>query len=188
MNASYSLFALLLSWSLSLFNCSGDRQLSGMLWEHEGQLCLKGIYVSDGPMEEKKDCWKCSIRREGEYIQLKDILDVDTYQEIGLGYFKDKNQVYYWYKMAFCGGHVSEVGVMDRETIVQIGDTQFLKDKDRVYHYRGGVLKGANPKTFEPLVAWYGRDGDKYYDATRIMTDAKEIAEIDSIAAAERER
>lgn len=178
MKPTYFLFALLFGSPFLFMNCSGDGHIKGKLYEREGELCLKGIYVDDAPGESDKECWKCEIWNEKEPIPLREVLDADSYEEIGNGYFRDKNHVFGWYEMAFCGGHLFQAASEDIDSWEQIGDSPFMRTRKTIVHARGGQLEDVDRESFEPLTAFYGRDKNHFYSGSEILTDQEEIAEL----------
>lgn len=178
MKPTYFLLMLLLGCPLLFLNCSDDGHIKGKLYEREGGLCLKGIYADDVPGVSDKECWKCEIWNEKEPIPLKEALDADSYEEIGNGFFRDKDHVFGWYDMAFCGGHLYEAASEDVDSWEQLGDSPYMRTRRSIIYVRGGRLEDVDRDSFEPLIAFYGRDKNHYYSGSEILTDKEEIAEV----------
>lgn len=105
--------------------------------------------------------------------------DSETYVYMGDGIGKDKYRVYnYIYED-------EEYPGVDVATLVGTVDPEqgglWMKDKNQVY-WRGKVVNGASPTTFEVMADEWGRDGNKlYYTYKYIPTgDPDTLQDIDS--------
>lgn len=113
-----SKFFDLLFWSIICLSCTNEiGEKHDVLHQHKGQWCLRTVYVGDEPIksdiweDNRKYCYKCDIYSTWDSsLPMKDIIDVESFEFAGSSgrflYYKDKNNVYEWGQMAYCGGVV----------------------------------------------------------------------------------
>lgn len=111
---------------------------------------------------------------EEKRIKIKDA-HIRTFEALTRYYTKDKNNVYYYYEIPVVYV-VTILDDADPETFeviykagkYEIGKKDYAKDKNNVY--RGeGIIKGADPRTFEFLGSYYSKDKyNVFYISKRI--------------------
>lgn len=99
--------------------------------------------------------------------RLKDIIDIETFEQIGGdwgwgGYFKDKNHIYHFFGNSD-GGNLSIVEGADRATF-EIVCCCYGRDKNHIYDIRFGVMESINPEEFK-ILEYKNRCLAKYKDS-----------------------
>lgn len=77
--------------------------------------------------------------------KLSDIIDTNTFVELGAGYFKDRNNIYNHYAM--CDGGYLNIFSTDTATFKVLGCC-YASYKNKIYHSRNGLMN-ADAKTFK---------------------------------------
>ena len=110
--------------------------------------------------------------------------DLETFEDLGYGYAKDKNNLYYRYKTF--EEHYDWTPTIDKDSFVAINQSYF-KDKDHVYYEyhdfvsvdEGGDYKelqitylSSNPETFEYVNNGYTKDKDNVYFCSGTLYNA----------------
>jgi hypothetical protein len=94
---------------------------------------------------------------------LRYLIDVETFENIGSTFFKDKHHVYLLYAMAY-GGNLSILGEADAASFEMVGSC-YAKDKNKIYTEKGTVLSKADYDSFfsTHTAGCFGADKDHYY-------------------------
>lgn len=90
-------------------------------------------------------------------------IDTTTFKHLGSTFYKDKNNIYHYFDMAY-GGNFYIYDNVDHATFKVIGD-HYAKDKNHIYGERAGVLKNVDYKTFRTAknIGPYAKDKNEYY-------------------------
>jgi hypothetical protein len=91
--------------------------------------------------------------------KLLDFVDVKTFEEVGWGYIKDKNWVYFW-DIPFQRWDILEW--VDIKTFEVFSDSWYAKDKNHVYQWKE-LLDFVDVKTFEEVGWNYIKDKNWVY-------------------------
>ena len=94
---------------------------------------------------------------------LKSIIDTATFTELGNTYYKDKNNIYHYYGMAY-GGKFHILENVDYKSFQILGDC-YAKDKNNIYEMRAGKLDSVDYKTFKTIrnCGCFAKDKNGYY-------------------------
>ncbi|WP_117879644.1 DKNYY domain-containing protein [Aureibaculum luteum] len=94
---------------------------------------------------------------------LNEIIDMESFEHLGSTFYKDKNNIYHYFDMAY-GGRFSKYTTADYDTFHVIGDN-YAKDKNNIYGERAGILKNVDYKTFTSEIGAgpYAKDKFGYY-------------------------
>ena len=94
---------------------------------------------------------------------LNEIIDIKSFEYLGSTFYKDKNNIYHYFDMAY-GGRFTVYNSKDYATFHVIGD-HYAKDKHHIYGERAGVLKNVDYKTFTSEIGAgpYAKDKFGYY-------------------------
>lgn len=115
--------------------------------DNMGNIYFRNYYYDDLVANYKN---KMFTGNGDEMAQIKDIIDVDTFQKIGNSeYYKDKNNVYYFISNSD-GGHLEKIKNGDQSSFELLNAYFYAKDKNKVY-YRGNNIEKADANTFEVI-------------------------------------
>ncbi|QCX40437.1 hypothetical protein FF125_19035 [Aureibaculum algae] len=94
---------------------------------------------------------------------LNKVIDTASFIHLGSTFYKDKNNIYHYFDMAY-GGRFTVYNSKDYATFHVIGD-HYAKDKHHIYGERAGVLKNVDYKTFTSEIGAgpYAKDKFGYY-------------------------
>lgn len=107
-------------------------------------------------------------------IELADIIDKNTFLNVGGSYYKDKNNVYHYNKF----GQYNLIKDASTESFEVYNTTIYAKDKGHVF-YNGEIIKGADYETFETIsydidgkdIGFFGKDKNSYFKGKSVMTE-----------------
>ncbi|KMQ58398.1 hypothetical protein ACM39_18590 [Chryseobacterium sp. FH2] len=101
-------------------------------------------------------------------VKLKSIVDTTSFKKVSYIYYKDKNNVFVEYPMAY-GSSFFVIENADSKTFEILNHSYYAKDKINCY-YRGKIISGADNKSFRILSqkdgngnTSYAKDNKKYY-------------------------
>ena len=91
------------------------------------------------------------------------IIDTDTFKHIGSTFYKDKNNIYHYFNMAY-GSRFSIYKGVDYNTFKVVGD-HYAKDKNNIYGERAGIIDQVDYATFtsEKNAGPYAKDKNGYF-------------------------
>lgn len=92
---------------------------------------------------------------------LNDIIDTNTFHQIGGDFYKDKNRIYCHY-LNSDGGYLN-VWDVDYNSFIALGDC-YAKDKDHIYFSQRGKLDSVDYKTFKTAegIGCFAKDKNGY--------------------------
>ncbi len=103
------------------------------------------------------------IRQLADYRPLNEVIDTLTFKYIGSSFYKDKNNIYTHYEMAY-GGNFWIVEDADTESFEVIGDC-YAKDKNFIFVERAMKMDSVDYKTFKTCLGCgcFAKDKNGYY-------------------------
>jgi len=106
-------------------------------------------------------------------INLSEIIDKNTFLNIGGSYYKDKNNVYHYNKF----GQYNLLKDANTDNFEVFNTSIYAKDGAYVF-YNGEIIKTADSDSFETIdyqiegknIGFFGKDANNYYKGKSIMT------------------
>lgn len=80
---------------------------------------------------------------------LRDVIDTNTFKEIGDNFFKDKNHIYHHYSMAE-GGNFYIFDKADYKTFEVLNDC-YARDKYHIFESQNGIMENVDYATFKTI-------------------------------------